>query len=189
MTLDDVIADIQSNWARVVAPRADRDLDDYQWDRALAAEFPGHSAWNIGDGFNYSKCYTYVIPVDTEDLSYEEWFAHEPEVITRLGGQEYLIVLKLSVVAPYYLETMIQRTIDDQGRIKERETEPMGAEQLELTQRSLQFAERNGFTQLPKEFINELVPHAALELAEPGTVTVYNCLFEDEHNLPTPYTR
>ena len=163
MTVDQVIADIQHHWAWVVAPRADRTLDDTHWDRLLAAAFPGHAIWNLGDGFNYSKCYTYIILVEEGRLSYEEWWDQEKRLIQRLGGQEHLLLLKLSVVAPYFLVEVLQRSLSEDGHIREREIYPPTSQQRDLVHRAEQFAERHGFTLLPRAYLRQLVPHAELE--------------------------
>jgi hypothetical protein len=181
--LREVMEHIQRHWAWVVWPKADRELDNWEWDAVVAAEFAGYSMWNLGDGFNYSKCYTYAILLHPGQYRYPESLAEELERIRRFGGQQYTLLLKLSVIAPYYLAKILLRTLDGHGNRVEEEMRSPSEEHAALLRRAEEFAERQGFVRIPREYLAVLVPGAELELAQPGEVTVYNCLFEDEFRL------
>lgn len=178
--LERVLEDIHRNWAYVVWPKADRDLDDQAWDKALREEFTGFTVWNLGDGFNYSKCYTYAIVTTPGSYLYPGTRGEGKQLIAQLGGEEHLILLKLSTVAPYFVAKPLCTTVAEGDRFRQTViTEPVGRDRL-LLDRSHAFAERHGFTGLNETILQTLVPGAELELAAPGAVTVYNCLFEDE---------
>lgn len=180
--LDELIRQIRGKWARVVAPKADGELDDRQWDAELARDFAGHTVWNLGDGFNYSKCWTYDIVCAQGRYPYSGTYAEEQAFIRAMGGHYDGLLLKLSAVLPYYLLHLLRRNLSDYGRIEEAEIAPEAGLHADLLSRARRFAERNRFVELPRAHRHALVPGVELELAEPGTVTVYNCLFEDESN-------
>jgi len=180
--LDELILQIRGNWARVVAPKADRELDQWRWDAELGRAFATHTIWNLGDGFNYSKCWTYAVVCAEGRYPYSGAYAGEQAFIRAMGGHYDMLLLKLSAILPYYLVRLLRRTVSDNGRIVEIEITPGAGLHEEMQTCTRQFAEGNGFMELPPAYVYALVPGAELELAEPGTVTVYNCLFEDESN-------
>lgn len=181
VTLDSVIGDIQRRWAWVVSPRADRTLDDWAWDAPLAREFAGSTIWNLGDGFNYSKCYTYGIPLYAGSHRYPESLTEERQLISAAGGALDILLLKLSVVAPYYIVKLVRRTVGSGGQIEESEVIADDSKHIEFVGRARQFAVTRGFAEIPSSMLNAVVPGAELDLAPVGQVTVYNCLFEDEY--------
>ena len=180
--LDELIRQIRGNWAWVVAPKAGRELDQWRWDAELGRAFARHTIWNLGDGFNYSKCWTYAVVGAEGRYPYCGAYAEEQAFIRAMGGHYDMLLLKLSAILPYYLMRLLRRTLSDTGRIEEIEIAPEAGLHEEMQARAQQFAEGNGFMELLPAYVYALVPWAALELAEPGTVTVYNCLFEDESN-------
>lgn len=177
MTLEKLLSEITQNWDKVVAPDADRN----RWDQALRQVFPNHTIVNWTD-LNYGKCHSYQILLPSGQHVCPGSLEEERNLLTRLGGEQRSILLKMSIVAPYYLLRVLSRKLGAKGQIEESIGEPKNVEELELTRLCSQFAERNGYVELPRQFLHALVPDAELELAEPGTATVYNCLFEDQSN-------
>ena len=176
-----ILDDIRRHWELVVAPNA----DPRKWDRELAAAVAGYSVWNLTD-FNYDKCHTYVIPAHRADIDEPGSAEADRALIARLGGRRHDVLLKLSVVLPYYLVALLEREVDAGGAIVERLSRQPTAEQSALAGRVEDFARRQGAAVIPRELLCELVPGAELELADPGTVTVYNCLFDDQDNSSPP---
>lgn len=175
---------IRQNWAYVVWPRADRlELTDARWNDALAAAFPDHRIENLGDNFNYSKCHTYTIMLQPGRIRHTGTYAEEMELIAQLGGRYVMLLLKLSAVVPYYLLTLLVRTLGAQGTIVEQHFAQTTPEEIDLWRRAQDWAESQGFAPIPEEYLTVVVPGAELELADPGKVTIYNCLFEDEATL------
>lgn len=178
MSVDALLAEIRSRWAQVRAPRANLEA----WDQALAEYLRGYTVFNWTD-FNYGKCHTYEILLPRGEFSLPGSAAEGRTLLQSLGGQRHSILLRLSAVAPYYLIRLLRSNIAGE-QIVQQEVQPSTGEQQELLQRVEQFAQERGFRALPGDYLQQLVPGAALELAVPGTVTVYNCLFEDEANRP-----
>lgn len=182
--LETVLDQIRQNWAYVVWPRADRlELSDTKWDDALSIAFPSYTIWNLGDNFNYSKCHTYAILLHPGRLSEPRSYAEAVGLVERLGGCEVILLLKLSAVVPYYLITLLARIVNDHGTLVEQYIAPTTHKQIEALRQASAWAENQGFVAIPEEYLAVVVPGAELELAEPGKVTVYNCLFEDEATL------
>jgi hypothetical protein len=182
MTLNSLIEEIHQQLDKVINPTA----DVQEWNRKLQAEFLGFPVYNWTDDFNYSKCHTYEILLHKDILSNPGSLAEEQRLIRRLGGRKYSILLKLSVVVPYYLVQLLRRELDTDGQVIEQAVEPETHLHIQMLQRAQQFAEYHGFKRLPRNYLSQLVPDVKLELADPGTVTVYNCLFEDQDNNITP---
>jgi hypothetical protein len=86
----------------------------------------------------------------------------------------------------------MRRTLSQDGDAKlnpwiaNHQASPATAEQSMILRRVEEFARRHGMRPIPPEYLCELVPEAELELAAPGSVTVYNCLFEDQDNFIPP---
>lgn len=182
MTLKSLIEEIHQKWDRVIAPTANLQ----EWDRELQTEFVGYPVYNWTDDFNYSKCHTYEILLHKGIFYNPGSLAEEQRLIRQLGGYKYSILLKLSVIAPYYLVQVLRRELDNNGQVSEQAVEPKTPLHVQMLQRAKQFAEYHGFKQLPRDYLSQLVPDVKLELAETGTVTVYNCLFEDQDNNIAP---
>jgi len=183
MTLEKLLSDIRQNWDTVLAPNVDRK----KWDHALAQEFPGYTIVNWTD-FNYGKSHSYQILLPRGQWTVPGSLEEERNVLSQIGGEQRSILFKLSAIAPYYLLKILSRKLESGGQIGETVSDPKSNEEVELTRRCTQFAQRNGYLELPRQFLEAHVPGAELELAEPGTVTIYNCLFEDQSNhVPLPF--
>jgi hypothetical protein len=180
--IESLIEKIHENLARVAEP-----IDDIQkWDQLLQAKFSGYPVYNWTDGFNYSKCHTYEILLHKYIFSSSESLIDEQTLIRKLGGNKHSILIKLSIILPYYLTTVLQRQLDAKGEIIERSIIPETNFHLQMLEKANQFAERHGFQELPRDYLSYIIPDIKLELASPGTVTVYNCLFEDQDNVMNP---
>lgn len=170
LTLQTVIQDIRSNWNQVTNPTADR----FQWDEALSKAFEGYPVWNSTD-FNYGKCHSYEIVLHRRELRPAGSAKAQQAQIKQLGGTMSVLVLLLSVVANYYLLSFVQQR---RGQLP-RETQPKTKTHKELVSRAHQFATLHGFRDLPQEYLEHVLPDVELDLAERGSVKIFNCLFED----------
>ena len=177
--------EIISRRDEIAAPSADR----MQWNDALRAILPDYRLENWTD-FNYSKCHTYELLLPREIRSSPGSLEEEQQLIQSLGGSRASLLLKLSAIAPYYLLCVVVRTINPQdGSVHERYTLSRSTEERGLWEQLVSFAEQSGFSPIDPESLSMLIPEIEMELAEPGTVTAYNCLFEDQANtgvLPYP---
>lgn len=182
MTLESLIEEICQQWDKVMLPTADM----RQWDQELQIEFRGYPVYNWTEGFNYSKCHTYEILLHKGIFYSPGSLAEEQRLIRELAGRKYSILLKLSVVAPYYLARVLRQELDNEGQVLQQAVEAEKPLQAQMLRKAEQFAEGHGFKQLPRAYLSQLVPNVELELAELGTVTVYNCLFEDQDNNAAP---
>lgn len=175
--------EVVSRRDEIAAPTAERT----RWDDLLRAVFAGYAVENWTD-FNYGKCHTYEIlmprGLDAAPGSIEE----EQQLLRSLGGSRASLLLKLSAVAPYYLLCVTVRSFDDRGdSVHERYEQARSAEEQALWTLAVQFASEHGFSAIDLESLSMPMPEIEMELAEPGTVTVYNCLFEYQANIaPLP---
>jgi hypothetical protein len=179
MIMAELLEKINQNWKLVLSPKA----NPQRWDNDMVTEFQGYSIFNLTDDFNYSKCHTYQILAHAGKLLQPASLEEGKELLVRLGGQEYSILLKLSVVLPFYQAIYLCREMVGKNIIEKR-MEPKTTEHRELLERVHGFAKARRFEVISEEYLKILVPNATLELAKPGTVTVYNCLFEDQSNHP-----
>jgi hypothetical protein len=185
MRLQTLRDEILARRDEIAAPSADR----MRWDDTLHAIFTGYTLVNWTD-FNYGKCHTYEILMPRGSTASPASVEEEQQLLRALGGSRASLLLKLSVVAPYYLLCIVVRDIDAYDEsIRERYVQPRGAEERELWARAVGFAEQHRFSSIDLESLSAPVSEIEMELAEPGTVMVYNCLFEDQANIaPLPCT-
>ena len=175
-TLHNVIDDIRGNLKAVHVPSADRN-----WWIELNTYFEGYPIIDYTD-FNYDKSHLFIIiiahrsPENFNCGSRQQGIA----LLRRLDGHVYhYLWLRLSVVAPYYLVGLSRRTLGDDDEIVDTDVLPQNNEQLNLLRNAHAFARNHSFLSVPREYLEQLVPGVELELAKPGKVTVYNCLFAD----------
>lgn len=175
--------EILSRRDEIAAPSADR----MQWDDALGAIFAGYTLVNWTD-FNYGKCHTYEVLLPRGLAASPGSFEEERQLQRALGGSRSSLLLKLSAIAPYYLICIAVRDLDALGEsVRERYVRPRGAEEQELWARGNEFAKQHGFSAIDPASLAAPISEIEMELAEPGTVTIYNCLFEDQANIaPLP---
>jgi hypothetical protein len=176
MNLEKVIEEIHKNSNKVVSPTADPQL----WDKQLKSEFNGYPVFNWTDDFNYSKCHTYEILLHPGTVAKPGSLEQEQTFIRSVGGQKYSLLLKMSVIASYYLAGVFRRQLDSNGQVIEQLIQPEIPLQVEFLQKVDQFAQRNGFEPINRTYLAQVVPNVKLDLAQ--CCTVYNCLFEDEDN-------
>jgi hypothetical protein len=166
----------------IAAPSADRT----RWDDTLRALFTGYTLVNWTD-FNYGKCHTYEVLMPRGATTSPGSLEEEQQLLRSLGGSRASLMLKFSVIAPYYLLCIAVRDVDAHDEVHERYMQPRDAEERELWARAVGFAKQHGFSAIDLESLSAPVSEIEMELAEPGTVTVYNCLFEDQANIgPLP---
>lgn len=175
--LQDIQSEILARRSEVAAPTSDRG----KWDDLLRMTFTGWTLVNWTD-FDYGKCYTFEIVMLRGAPAAPGSATEERELLRALGGSRASLLLKLSAIAPYYLLCVVVREFDEHGATCERYGKPRNKDEWDLWERAADFAESNNFASVGLETLSELVPGIELELAEPGTVTVYNCLFEDQVN-------
>ncbi len=177
--------EIDARRDEIAAPSADRT----RWDHSLRVLFDGYSLENWTD-FNYGKCHTYEILMPRGQLALSGSLEDEQQLLRNLGGSRASLLLKLSAIAPYYLISVVERYLDDRsGSIHERYERARNEEERGLWTIASAFAEQHGFSAIDLESLSMPIPEIEMELAEPGTTTVYNCLFEDQANnapLPVP---
>ncbi len=178
--LKSLLKEIGENWGKVLAPAANRS----QWDADLAIEFANHSVWNFSD-FNYGKCHSYVILAQPGTYACPGSRAEDQVLTKQLGGQQLHVILELSVVLPFYRAWLSRRTYDSEGLATDCVVD-ISKDEYGLLQQAHVFARRRGFIRVGDELITALVPGVELDLAEPGTVSIYNCLFEDRSNCLPP---
>lgn len=183
MRLQTLRDEILARRDEIAAPSADR----MHWDDALRAVFTGYTLVNWTD-FNYGKCHTYEVLMPRGSTTSPGSFEEEQQLQRAIGGSRASLLLKLSVIAPYYLLCVVVRDIDAQDEsVRERSVQPRGVEDRELWARAVGFAAQHGFSAIDLESLSAPISEVEMELAEPGTVTVYNCLFEDQANIaPLP---
>lgn len=173
-----LIAEIHEKWRDIIAPKA----DPQRWDKALREALKKHTVYNWTDDFTYSKCHSYEILLQKIPLPRPESLEAEQRLIRMMEGEKYSVLLKLSVVAPYYAVFLLRRTLGPHAEIVESVVSPQTPSQIDLLQRVRNFAVGNGYTELEGTYLSEPVPGVALELAGEGKVLIYNCLFEDQDN-------
>ena len=176
MTLEELLKSIKLNWSTVLFPKSELS----RWDKDFVRAFQGYSVFNLTD-FNYGKCHTYEILAHRGSFVEPGSLEKDKKLIMLLGGQKYSILLKLSTVLPCYLIGFFCRKFES-GEPIDRKLQPETLEHKALFQRAERFAQEKGYEPILEEFLGKPVPGASLELAEPGTVSVYNCLFEDHSN-------
>jgi len=159
--------------------------DRNEWDEALRVEIPDYSFFNLTD-FNYGKCHTYEIYLPAGIFKEPGSLQEERQLIQHLGGRRFGFLLKLSSVAPYFLLQLLSRTVDPSGQVSEEFTKTSTVEQRKMAEKLSRFAKSHAFRPIPLEFLTHRIPGIELELAKPGTVNVYNCLFEDQDNFIMP---
>ena len=177
MSAEKLLEDIRRHWEKVLHPPE----DPYKYDNDLAAEFAGFAVFNWGDGFAYGKCHPYEILCHPGRFAQPGSKAEDQALVRQLGGRRVSVLLKLSAVLPYYLVKLLCREYNGDEPV-ERDASPENDLQKDVFARAVRFAESRGFKPIPEDDLEKLVPGALLELAAPGTVTVYNCLFEDQSN-------
>jgi len=185
-TLQNVFDDIRRNLEAVHDPSADRN-----WSNDLARDFEGYPIVDRTDfDLDRSNLFLIVIAKGSSE-KFIGTISEEIALLHRLEGNEYYILgLRLSVVAPYYLVRLMRRTLGDyerpgdNERLVDTDVLPQTDEQAELLRRAHAFARGRGFTSIPREYLEHLVPGVESERAGPGKTTVFYCLFADEEYLP-----
>jgi hypothetical protein len=167
-----------------VPPSADRG----RWDDILRAIFAGYTLVNWTD-VNYGKCHTYEVMMPRGSTAAPGSLEEEQQLVRALGGSRASLLLKLSVIAPYYLLCVVVRDLEAHAEsVRERYVQPRSAEEQDLWTRAVEFAEQHGFSAIDLESLSAPISEIEIELAEPGAVIAYNCLFEDQANLvPLPF--
>ena len=143
----------------------------------MSSFFLNHSIFNWTDDFNYSKCHTYEILVKNGNWIKPTNLEQTSFLINNLGGEKVSVVLKMSVIMPYYLTDLVRQYVKD-GQVIEQIVSPLSSLQEEVLRKTEEFALMQGFQKLPETYIDRVVPNIELDLAKPATI--YNCLFEDE---------
>ncbi|MBI1922998.1 hypothetical protein HYR99_01975 [Candidatus Poribacteria bacterium] len=140
----------------------------------------GYAIENQTD-WNYDSCFSFLallhpgVPYDVRDK------ASAIELVQRFGGTAYFLTLQISALGPYYTYRFCRRTYSHStDRLIDQTREcPFSADQEETLKKVVRYCERQGFKRLNREFLDQIVPGIALDIAEEGEVTVYNCLFVD----------
>lgn len=171
----EVVKSIRDNWGVVLNP-----VDDpNRWTSDLQRLFPYNSVFNWTD-FNYGKAHSYEIVLHEGKYLPPHNRDEERAVLASLGGLRYSMLLRLSVVAPYYSVQFLRRKLDADGQIQDRiQSRPWRNADVKALVTASRFCDSHHFEYLNDEVLTAVIPDVELELAEEGTVTVFNCLFED----------
>ncbi|MDF2626500.1 MAG: hypothetical protein K0R39_331 [Symbiobacteriaceae bacterium] len=104
----------------------------------------------------------------------------ECEALKSIGGTRYSMLLWLSVVAPYFTVQFLRRKLDQHREIQDRIlSRPWRNADTKVLLTASRFCVGHNFDYLDDEVLTAVIPDVELDLAEEGTVTVFNCLFED----------
>lgn len=169
--MEDLIKEIQQRKEKILHPTADM----HRWDQALS-EF-GFPVFNWTDGFNYDKCHTYEILLHHGKWNKPTSMAEAQALITEIGGDKYSILLKISVIMPYFLVDYVHQFLDNQ-KINEEIGNFQNEQQCETTSKLKKIFRGLNFKEIPRSYLKIIVPGIKLEFSDPATV--YNCLFIDE---------
>ncbi|MBI1926743.1 hypothetical protein HYR99_21180 [Candidatus Poribacteria bacterium] len=143
----------------------------------------GYAIENLTD-WNYESCFRFDVllhpgvPYTVRDE------ASAIELVQKLCGTAYFLVLEISAVGPYYRYFFYQEIYDpsNQTLIETLSASPFSADHADILKKVVRYCEGKGLKRLGKELLDRVVPDIALDLAEKGEVTIYNCLFADTYH-------
>ena len=143
----------------------------------------GYAIENLTD-WNYDSCFRFDVllhpgvPYKIRDE------ASAIELVQKLCGTAYFLALEISALGPYYRYFFYQEIYDtsNQTLIEKLSESPFSIDHAEILKKVVQYCEDKGFIRLDEELLDPVVPGIALELAEEGEVTIYNCLFADTYH-------
>jgi hypothetical protein len=183
-TLQDVIDAIARSRNAENAAAADRD-----WLSELSGCFDGYPVRDCTDLDCDRSHLFYIVIAHGSAEKFIGTFQEETALLRRLQGRAYyLLWLRLSVVAPYYIVRLMRCALGDNEEIVESDVLPETDEQMALLHKAHGFARDRGYVCVPSEYLERAVPGIEMKHAETGKVTVFTCLFADEEWLPSaPY--
>ena len=131
--------------------------------------------------WNYDNCFRFKVLLHRSSPHTIGGKADAIELVEKLGGTAYFLLVEISALGPYYEYYFSQRIYDDstQELIAQVSKRPFSINQEAILKRVVGYCKGKGFKKLNKELLDRIVPGISLDLAEEGEVTVYNCLFAD----------
>jgi len=172
--LETILSEIKSRKEQVISPRP----SSIPWTQKIESEFEGYPVFDWTDDFNYSKCHTYEVVLHLFDLQKPKSSSDLTELVRKMEGAIYSIILKVSVIQPYYLIGLLKRSAGENQKITEKLILPQCNLHQDMLTRLEKLVENERFQKIQRELLKISVPEINLELAQ--FVTVYNCLFEDQ---------
>jgi len=145
----------------------------------------GYAIANLTD-WNYESCFRFKILLHPHVPYTIDGKASAIELVQKLGGCTYFLILEVSALGPYYEYYFSRRIYDDSTHelLSQVSECPFSADQEGILKKVVRYCEGKGFQKLNKEVLDRVVLNIGLELAEEGEVTIYNCLFADTYHSP-----
>ncbi len=143
----------------------------------------GYAIANLTD-WNYETCFRFKILLHPNVPYTIEGKADAIQLVRQLGGKADFLILEISAMGPYYEYDFSRRFYDEttQDLIAEVSESPFSIDHEGLLKTVVGYCERKGLKRLDKELLDRIVLDIALDLAEKGEVTIYNCLFADTYH-------
>lgn len=149
---------------------------DY-WNEILREYFPNNHLQNLTD-FNYNKCFTICLNLSetTANLGTKEF-----EKYLEVNSELFRMEVQISVLAPYGMVKYLRYFRDNDEVRVQQSNNPYKQNYSNYDSLIKEFLNKFNLKLLDDTALKLEVPGVKLELRE-GSVSVYNCLFEDSYS-------